>query len=64
MPKRKSGKPKPKKRKRLVIHVGIVPMAEVLPLIDKSPNHKRKPELDQKQMAAGLIQTTIREREK
>jgi hypothetical protein len=64
MLKRKSRKPKPKKEKRLVIRVDIVPMAEVLPLLDKSPNHKRKPKLDVNPMAAGQLQTTIRESEK
>ena len=41
MPKRKPRKPK----KKLVIHLEVVPLAEVVPLIDKTRRHSRKVKL-------------------
>jgi hypothetical protein len=56
MPKPKlRRKPKAKKRKREVLHVAIVPLAEVLPLIDSTPTPKLKPKPDVNQLAAALV---------
>jgi hypothetical protein len=56
---KKSRKPKAKKRKRNFIRVEIVPLAEVLPLLKDTPNHKRKIKPDVNQIAAKLQNTSV-----